>query len=98
MEEQYGPDRTILTLAFVRKDDANEANPDANEANPDVKSDSIEEMILGYIREDPKTTQKQIAAKAGVSRATIQRAMKNMADKGILIRIGATRGYWQIRK
>ena len=91
VEEQYGPDRTILTLAFVRKDDA-------NEANPDVKSDSIEEMILGYIREDPKTTQKQIAAKAGVSRATIQRAMKNMADKGILIRIGATRGYWQIRK
>lgn len=96
VEEQYGPDRTILTLAFVRKDDANEANRDANEANHDVKTGSIEDSILGYIRENPKITQKEIAAKAGVSRATVQRTMKAMTGKGILIRIGATRGYWQI--
>ena len=37
----YGPDRTILTLAFVRKDDANEANHDANEANHDISYTDI---------------------------------------------------------
>lgn len=80
---------------FKHKDNSNEAN---REANRDIKAEPIEGIILEYIQENPKISQKDIAIKAGVSRATIQRTMKTMMDKGVVTRSGTTRGYWKITK
>lgn len=80
VEEQFGPDRTTLMLSFVLKTDkkdanrnADEANHDANDANQNAKTNTIEDLILDYIYENPRITQKEIAARAGISRATVQR-------------------------
>lgn len=79
--------------------DANyEANHEANDANQNAKTNTIEDLILDYIYENPRITQKEIAARAGISRATVQRTMKSMINKNIVVRIGATRGYWKIEK
>lgn len=79
--------------------DANyEANHEANDANQDAKTNTIEDLILDYFYENPRITQKEIAARAGISRATFQRTMKSMINKNIVVRIGATRGYWKIEK
>ena len=72
--------------------DANEANHDANEAN----HDAINNQILALLKAEPKITQVKLAKEVGVSRATIQRAMKSMIVEGTIVRIGATRGHWEI--
>lgn len=92
-------------LSFVLKTDkkdanrnADEANHDANDANQNAKTNTIEDLILDYIYENPRITQKEIAARAGIPRATVQRTMKSMINKNIVVRIGATRGYWKNEK
>ncbi len=100
VEEQYGPDRTILTLGLTKTNndeanhEANEANHEANEANR--KNKNLQTDILSLLRENPRITQKEITERTGVSRATIQRTMKALSDNNQITRIGSTRGYWQV--
>ena len=93
VEEQYNPDRTLLTLSFEARKDA---NPEANDANCEANDAKVEKMIIRFLKENPKVTQKELAEKTGVSRATIQRTMKAMTDEQIISRVGFTRGYWHV--
>ena len=53
-------------------------------------------LILKAIAEDPKITQKNIAAKTGLSTRTVSREIKNLRDAGVLCRVGSDRsGYWE---
>ena len=90
VEEQYGPDRTILTLGLTKTNndeanhEANEANHEANEANR--KNKNLQTDILSLLRENPRITQKEITERTGVSRATIQRTMKALSDNNQISR------------
>lgn len=155
VEEQFGPDRTILTLSFKARAsegnqetyniptdancnlceantiefnanpwdmdidfDANNRNVDANhgdfeasqssinvkyeananipDANHDIKYKKLYKDIMDNLRLNPKMTQTSLADATGVSRATIQRAMKTMIEKGLITREGSTRGFWKV--
>lgn len=76
----------------------NNTNHESNDANHSLYKGTIEVIILSSLRENPRITQKEIATKIGVFRATIQRIMKSMIDEGIVVRIGTKSGYWQIRE
>lgn len=53
--------------------------------------------ILKIISVDPKTTQKNLAIKTGLSERTISREIKNLRESGVIRRIGSDRvGYWEI--
>ena len=86
----------FITRLFVRGGFYDYSNHDANDANHDANSDHIQEQILSLLRAEPKTTQTKLADAIGVSRATIQRAMKEMIEKHQITRIGSTRGYWKV--
>ena len=99
VEEQYGPDRTILTLSFKKKPCEADANSDANDANPDANNDKLSDislLLLKQLETNSKMTQFELAEAIGVSRATVQRAMKQMVDQKLITRVGSTRGYWKI--
>ena len=96
VEEQYGPDRTILTLSFLTEKD--EANHEANEANHEANMDLVQNGIMKALQHNPRITQTDLAVEIGVSRATIQRTMKKMVESNLITRIGATRGYWKINE
>ena len=83
----------MLTLSFEARKDA---NPEANDANCEANDAKVEKMIIRFLKENPKVTQKELAEKTGVSRATIQRTMKAMTDEQIISRVGSTRGYWHV--
>ncbi len=56
---------------------------------------TLEENILSAIRENPNTTQSQIASKAGCSERKVKRMMKGMIEKGIIERVGGRKmGKW----
>lgn len=65
----------------------------ANEA----LDDALERKLLNLIKEKPTVTQKEIAIATNSSRATIQRMMKKLEEKGSIERKGGKRfGYWEV--
>lgn len=86
----------FITRLFVREGFYDYSNHDANDANHDANGVQIGERILDLLRENPRMTQAKLADEIGVSRATIQRAMKEMVESNQIVRIGSTRGYWKI--
>ena len=61
---QYGPDRTILTLALSVPERQN------------VGRENIPAIIIDYIKKNNKITKKIIATELGLSEKTIEREMK----------------------
>ena len=61
------------------------------------KLSSAEKSVLTAISEDPEVTIEIITQKTSLSRATVNRAVRNMKEKGILKRIGSKKtGRWEI--
>lgn len=65
----------------------NEVNHEVNEVN---------QRILQILKANPRCTIPALATSCGVSRATIDRAIKILKDANLLRRIGSTRGHWQV--
>jgi ATP-dependent DNA helicase RecG len=54
-------------------------------------------LILNVILEDPKSTQKNIASKTGLSTRTVSRGIKQLRSAGMIRRVGSDRsGYWEV--
>ncbi len=63
--------------------------------HPDLNS--TEKNTLGLLRENPNATADVIAARLGVSRRTVERALKKLQEKELLARTGSKRdGKWII--
>ncbi|MDE7086362.1 MAG: Fic family protein [Prevotella sp.] len=60
---------------------------------------TLEEIaVLNFLREQPKATQKEIAAHIGKSERTIKTITVNLAEKGIIERKnGKKNGFWEIK-
>ena len=60
-------------------------------------SEKTSEKILRMIREDNQLTIAMLSAKVGVSTRSIERTLKNLQKKGVLVRQGPDKGgHWQI--
>jgi predicted HTH transcriptional regulator len=56
-----------------------------------------EEKMLLLIRKNSKITREELATELGISVNTVKPFIRNLKNKGILIRIGNNRnGYWEI--
>lgn len=103
VEEQYNPDRTILTLSFVQV--GNIENQEDLKYQGDTLNDTLEQndtletLILEQIKKNPRSKQIELAEITGSSIATIKRTMKKMTEQGIIQREGGKRnGIWIIVK
>ena len=104
----YGITLTLHALesAFIRDNigtgsaSANSLN-EADEANSDAERDAgsyaLEHKIIDLLSQDGSMRQARLANTLGVSRATLQRAMKRLTDARVIKRIGNRRtGTWQV--
>ena len=74
--------------------EADEANSDAER---DAGSYALERKIIDLLAQDGSMRQARLANTLGVSRATLQRAMKRLTDARAIKRIGNRRtGVWQV--
>lgn len=63
----------------------------------DVLDDVLEVRLITVLENNRQATQKEIAVELGISIATVQRLMKKLSDKKIIVRKGGKRfGYWEI--
>lgn len=60
---------------------------------------TLEEIaVLNFLREQPKATQKEIAAHIGKSERTVKTITVNLTEKGIIkCKNGKRNGYWEIK-
>lgn len=74
----------------------NEANNERRDYYDSARSEKIENAVVESIINKPQITQNELAELLNVSRSTIQRVTKALSEKGILERVGGTRGYWNV--
>lgn len=76
-------------------------NTDTNTDNADMNTDINfkPEILLEYLKENPKVTQKELAIYFNVTKRTIERNMNILKKENFIERIGNNRsGYWKILK
>jgi len=70
-----------------------------NSLNKENNLTKNQELIIDYINENEKITQKELVEKTGMGRSTITNNIKILKDNGYLIRKGSDKnGYWKIIK
>ena len=87
-------DRVIRLSGDDPNHDANDANHDANDANLTQN----ERKVLSAVRDNGTLSATKLAEQLGISRASVQRALKSLTEKGYLQRQGTTRGMWIVLK
>lgn len=87
--------RLVLRNNIDKRTGASERKPrgsGARRANTDN-----EELVLGVLRENPEITQQELSARTGMSFISIVRIMKEMRERGVLVREGARKnGTWKV--
>ena len=104
IEEQFNPDRTILTLPLekkvisrIRGGSTDIVLKHQDDALNDALNDALTSKILNEVERNPYITQEALATALGISRPTIQRKMKNMIECGVLVRVdGRKKGFWKV--
>ncbi len=87
-----------LREAWAAEQRKNVQNDVLDDVLDDVLGDVLGNKIMKLLSENGKLNQKQIAAKTGMSVASVQRAMKKMVEEGKIVREGGKRfGHWVIK-
>lgn len=110
VEEHYNPDRTILRLSFINKNESptfskvgekvgEKVGDDTQNINSKkTKAGEIEErkeMILKMLRENPHISANDIALKMNITRGQVEKTISSMKKEGKIKRTGSARtGEW----
>lgn len=96
--KQFGDDMTVRFVAAKIKLDKISKNPKhQNEALDDALDEALESKILIEIKNNPNVKREDLIKTLGVSRASVQRSMKNLQKNGRIARVGGKRfGHWEI--
>ena len=106
VEEQYKPDRTLLTLSFEARNEVNEVRNEVRNEVINARLASFTEakrkkalLIIGEIVSDEHITIQRIADNTGITKSTVDRYIADLKKDGIISREGSTKsGYWKINE
>lgn len=90
---------TCARIFCTRYSKANTAKQNSLKCNICTLNCTLEEIaVLNFLREQPKATQKEIAAHIGKSERTVKTITVNLTEKGIIERKNGKRnGFWEIK-
>lgn len=96
--KKLGDDLTVKFIAAKIESSQSFKNPKhQNEALDDALNEALENKIIAEIKNDPSVKQDDLIKILNVSRASVQRSMKNLQMKGCIQRVGGKRfGHWEI--
>jgi predicted HTH transcriptional regulator len=97
IEEQFNPDRTVLTLKLDAGESADIGNSIGNNIGNVVLSET-QNRILVIIKENPKATAASVAKEIGIAKRNVEEHFKTLRKSGAIERIGGTRGYWAVKE
>ena len=88
---EYNISREGFTFSFKRTVVNPVVNPVVNEALTNE-----EKLVIDMISKDASFSAKKMAILLNKSDRTVQRLLSKLKEKGVLERIGSTKGYWKI--
>ena len=107
--ETVDPDRITITLQIEIDGnlDGNDGNRDGNDGNSDGNLDGNdsnlrdnlsknERLVLQALSTNPELSAEKIGKQVGISKSSVERALRSLKKKKIIIRQGSTRGKWII--
>lgn len=92
--ETVDPDRIVLTLQMDPYDNGDDGNNDGNDGS--LTQNEI--YVLQVISKMPALSASKIAAATGISKPSVERALRSLKEKKYIRREGSTRGRWIILK
>ncbi len=95
--ETVDPDRIVLTLQMDPYDNGDDGNDGNNDGN-DGSLTQNELYVLQVISKMPALSASKIAAATGISKPSVERALRSLKEKKYIRREGSTRGRWIILK
>ena len=98
VEIHYMNTDTVFTIEFSRID--RNKSPLSGQMNGQINGhiSSLEQDVLGCLRENPRMTNAELIEKTGKSQRTITRALSTLKGKGLIVRVGSNKtGYWQVK-
>ncbi len=98
IEEKTEPDRISLTLSLEDNREDNEDNREDNTSRQNITLSKNEQIILQSISANTSISVRQIVIDTQIPKATTERVIKALKDKGYISREGSTRGKWIILK
>jgi predicted HTH transcriptional regulator len=89
----------FVKTKFVGNDEVgNVGNDDVDNDDVGNVGNNIEPRIINLIRQNEKISTKEIAMNFNISKRHCERIIADMKKRGMLLRIGTTRGYWQVNQ
>ena len=83
----------------INTDMNTDINTDMNTAVGTSIEDNLAQRLLHFLIQYPKSTQKEISEKLGVTTRTVERTIALLKEQGYIKRAGNNRsGYWEIKK
>ena len=96
----YSKDSYGFYFTFFRDNDinlvTNGTNLVTNGTNKDLTE--LEIQVYDLLCSNQRYTREEIAKLISKSERTVQRILKSLVEKGYIVRIGKTKGYWEIVK
>ena len=97
--ETINPDRTRIILDFGTNEAKNEAKNEANEVKLTGDLEEKEHLVLSVIKDNNTISAPKIGIELGISKSSVDRAIKGLKEKGYVLREGPTNGgTWKILK
>ncbi|MCQ2071418.1 MAG: winged helix-turn-helix transcriptional regulator, partial [archaeon] len=97
VSEDVGLQRTSVELDLVHGSRFLSENRSNDESVFIAKGDELDESILLILKTNPKISMERVSEELGVSRPTVSNHISLLKSRGLLERVGGTRGYWKIR-
>lgn len=98
-EPEYIVHGDDIMIIFKALKTAKASNSKAPKHQNEALDDTLENKLLKILKENPKIKQNELTSALNLSRATIQRLMKHLAEQGKIERKGGKRyGYWEIKE
>lgn len=94
VEEQYGPDRTILTLSFEKKE-----GETTRKTTQKTTQKKTRDRLLDMMKEDPEITQETLAKQLRISMDGVKYHIKKLRQEKLIERIGGDKGgRWEVKE
>ena len=86
-----------IMVKFTALESAKVTNGVTNSVTNGVTNlqDTDEQKILDILTQSPKVTYEELSRELKISRKTVSQKIKLLKEKGLIARIGSTRGYWK---
>lgn len=94
---EYSEQTDSFTVTFYKKDTVQVVG-EGGQIGGQINLTDRQLEIIEIIKNNAKVSRKEISEKVGINESAIQKHIDILKEKGALVRIGKTRGHWEITK